>query len=45
MGCVGRVEVALGMVCEPHGWGLRVVTLVWGVCGSNEEGSVIVREQ
>ena len=24
------------MVCEPHGWSLRVVTLVWGVCGSNE---------
>ena len=41
----GRVEVAMCMVCEPHGWSLRVVTLVWGVCGSNEEGSVIVREQ
>ena len=43
--CLGRVEVAMCMVCEPHGWSLRVVTLVWEVCGSNEEGSVIVKEQ
>ena len=42
---LGRVEVAMGIVCEPHGWGLRVVTLVREVCGSNEEGSVIMREQ
>ena len=43
--CLGRVEVAHGIVCEPRGWSLRVVTLAWEVCGSDEEGSVIVREQ